>query len=237
LIGQPGSAMYYGSSTDLLGFLIARIERASLGEVLKRRIFDPLGMQDTGFMVPRETRYRRSAAYGFNDEGRLTKQLERRNVFVAERPEDMAYESGGAGLWSTLDDYLKFARLFVGDGSVDGVRLLRPETLAKMVTNQLTDEQRAVSGWLGRKTFAVGLGFGLGVSVVLETNKADFMRRGNVGTVSWPGAFGGWWHADPKDKSVLIFLAQNMVDLPQMAKGIGLGVWGAIETFQSLALR
>jgi CubicO group peptidase (beta-lactamase class C family) len=75
----------------------------------------------------------------------------------------------------------------------------------------------------------------LGVSVVLETDKTDLMRRGSVGTVSWPGAFGGWWQADPEDGSVLIFLAHNMVDPAQMAKGIGLGVWAAIETFQTLA--
>ena len=118
---------------------------------------------------------------------------------------------------------------------MDGVRLLRPETLAAMMTNQLTDSQRANSVLLGQKPFAVGRGFGLGVSVVLETDKADFMRRGSVGTVSWPGAFGGWWQADPKEGSVLIFLAHNMVDLAQMAKGIGLGVWGAIDTFQTLA--
>jgi len=144
----------------------------------------------------------------------------------------MAYESGGAGLWSTIDDYLTFARLFIGNGEVDGVRLLRPETLAMMVTDQLTDTQPVKPGWLGLQP---GRGFGLGVSVVLETNKADFMRRGSVGTVSWPGAFGGWWQADPQDASVLIFLAHNMVDMAQMAKGIGLGVWGAIDTFQMLA--
>ena len=235
LIGQPGSAMYYGCSTDLLGLLIARIEGAPLGEVLKRRIFDPLGMKDTSFLVPREKRARRAAAYGFDEEGRLTKRVTRSGVFVSERPDDMAYESGGAGLWSTLDDYLNFARLFLGDGKVDGVRLLRPETLAAMMTNQLTDSQRANSILLGQKPFAVGRGFGLGVSVVLETDKADFMRRGSAGTVSWPGAFGGWWQADPKDGSVLIFLAHNMVDLAQMAKGIGLGVWGAIDTFQTFA--
>jgi CubicO group peptidase (beta-lactamase class C family) len=242
LIGQPGSAMYYGRSTDLLGLLIARIEGTSLGEVLRRRIFEPLGMKDTSFLVPREKRDRRAAAYGFDDEGRLTKRpiwggttVAERPV-VAERPDDMAYESGGAGLWSTTEDYLNFARLFVGNGEVDGVRLLRRETLAKMVTNQLTDSQRANSGYLGRKPFAVGRGFGLGVSVVLETDKSDLMRRGGVGTVSWPGAFGGWWQADPNDSSVLIFLAHNMVDREQMAKGIGFGVWAAIEKFQTLAM-
>jgi len=235
LVGQPGSAMFYGQSTDLLGFLIARIEGDTLGAVLKRRIFDPLRMKDTSFLVPREKRHRRSAAYGFDEEGRLSKRVTWSGVVVAERPEDMAYESGGAGLWTTLDDYLSFARLFLGDGEVDGVRLLRPETLAAMMTNQLTDSQRANSVLLGQKPFAVGRGFGLGVSVVLETDKADFMRRGSVGTVSWPGAYGGWWQADPKDGSVLIFLAHNMVNLAQMANGIGLGVWGAIDTFQTLA--
>ena len=233
LVDQPGSAMYYGKSTDLLGLLIGRIEGAPLGEVLKRRIFDPLGMKDTSFLVPREKRARRAAAYGFDDDGRLTKRVNRSGVFVSERPDDMAYESGGSGLWSTIDDYLNFARLFLGDGEVDGVRLLQPETLAMMVTNQLTASRPANPGWLGLN--AVGRGFGMGVSVVLETDKTDFMRRGSVGTVSWPGAWGGWWQADPEEGSVLIFLAHNLVDLAQMAKGIGLGVWDAVDTFQTMA--
>jgi CubicO group peptidase (beta-lactamase class C family) len=235
LIGQPGSAMYYGRSTDLLGLLLAGIEGMPLGAVLKKRIFDPLGMKDTSFLVDPERRGRRAAAYGFNDEARLIRRATWGGVVVAERPRGMTYESGGSGLWSTVDDYLKFARLFVDDGEVDGVRLLHPETRAMMVANRLTDSQRANSGWLGRKPFATGRGFGLGVSVVLETDKTDLMRRGSVGTVSWPGAYGGWWQADPAESSVLIFLAHNMVDLAQMAKGIGLGAWSAIDTFQTLA--
>ena len=101
--------------------------------------------------------------------------------------------------------------------------------------NQLTEAQGAQTRLLGQKPFAVGRGFGLSVSIVLQTESSDFMRRGSVGTVSWPGAFGGWWQADPNDGSVLIFLAHNMVDLAQMAKGVGLGVWSAIESFQALA--
>jgi CubicO group peptidase (beta-lactamase class C family) len=232
LIAQPRSAMHYGNSTDLLGLLIARIEGASLGQVLRRRIFEPLGMVDTGFWVPPEKRNRRAAAYGFDEQGRLMKRLTWGGVVVEERPEQMAYESGAVGLWSTLDDYLKFARLFLGDGEVDGIRLLRPETLRKMMTNQLTDEQRANSVFLGRKPFAVGRGFGLGVSVVLEQDKSDMFRRGNPGTVSWPGAYGGWWEADPGANTAFVFLAHNMVDLAQMAKGIGIGVWALIDDVQ-----
>jgi CubicO group peptidase (beta-lactamase class C family) len=237
LIAQPGTAMNYSCATDLLGFLLARIEGESLGAILRRRIFGPLKMKDTGFVVPQEKWSRRSPAYGFDDAGHLIKRVTwGRNIVVAERPAGMAYESGGQGLWSTVDDYLKFARLFLGDGEVEGVRLLRPETLKMMMTNQLTDTQRANTVLLGQKPFAVGRGFGLGVSVVLETEPKDFMRRGNMGTVSWPGAFGGWWQADPKEGSVFIFLAHNMVDLAQMAKGIGLGVWAAIEAFQTAAM-
>jgi CubicO group peptidase (beta-lactamase class C family) len=125
LIDQPGAGFHYGRSTDLLGLLLARMEDAALGDVLKRRIFDPLGMKDTCFSVPPEKRDRQAGMYGFDKAGRLTKRLTATgNSTLPERPVDMAYESGGGGLWSTLDDYLAFARVFVGAGAVDGVRLL-----------------------------------------------------------------------------------------------------------------
>jgi CubicO group peptidase (beta-lactamase class C family) len=232
LIAQPGTAMTYGTATDLLGLLIARIERAPLGAVLARRIFDPLGMGDTSFLVPPEKRNRQAAAYGFDEQGRLEKCLTRDGVFLEERPEHMAFESGGAGLWSTVDDYLKFARIFLSGGEVDGTRLLRPETLARMITNHLGGEC-VIPGWIGLSSER---GFGLGVAVILKPNDADMTRRGSEGTVSWPGAFGGWWQADPKENSVFVFLAHNIVNLAQMAKGIGLGVWAAIGDAQRLAL-
>jgi CubicO group peptidase (beta-lactamase class C family) len=148
----------------------------------------------------------------------------------------MTFESGGQGLWSTLDDYLAFARAFVGRGAVDGRRLLQPETFAMMASNQLTPDQRASARMLARPVFAAGHGYGMGVAVVMEPEKADPLRcRGGGGTVGWPGAFGGWWQADPTDNSVLIFLAHNMVELHQMARGIGLGVWSAIGKFHELS--
>src|SRR4029077_20944887 len=125
---------------------------------LKRRIFDPLGMNDTSFLVPPDKRDRRSSAYGFTDEGQLIKRTARSGIFVEERPAEMTYESGGQGLWSTVEDYLRFARLFLGDGAVEGVRLLRPEMLARMMANQLTEVQRASTRLLGQKPFAVGRG-------------------------------------------------------------------------------
>jgi CubicO group peptidase (beta-lactamase class C family) len=233
LIAHPGTAMTYGTAADLLGFLVARIEGEPLGAVLARRIFDPLGMTDTGFSVSREKRNRCAAAYSFDEHGRLVKCYSREGVFVEDRPEHMTFESGGAGLWSTVDDYLRFARVFLGYGEVDGVRLLRPESLARMVTNQLTQNQRVHPAWM---SFGNERGFGLGVSLILEPSDSDLARRGGKGTVSWPGAFGGWWQADPKGNSAFVFLAHNMVDLAQMAKGIGLGVWSTIADAQRLAV-
>jgi CubicO group peptidase (beta-lactamase class C family) len=238
LIDQPGATLHYGHSTDLLGFLIARMEDAPLGDVLKRRILDPLGMQDTGFTVPREKAARRAGMYGFNETGRLTKRLTAPGgSTVAERPAEMTFVSGGQGLWSTVDDYLAFARIFVGGGAVEGVRILRPETLRLMVTNQLNANQRASAEVVGMPVFVSGHGFGLGVAVVMEPEKAEaIICGGRAGAVGWPGAFGGWWQADPNDNSVRVFLAHNMLEAEQMAQGIGLGVYGAIARFQALEL-
>ncbi len=234
LIDQPGAGFHYGHSTDLLGFLLARMEGAPLGEVLKRRIFAPLGMKDTGFIVPREKRKRRAGMYGFDEAGHLTRRLTATgNSTLPERPENMTYVSGGGGLWSTLDDYLAFARLFIEGGVVDGVQLLQPETLALMTTNHLTERQHTTSSLLG-----AAYGFGLGVAVVLYPMKTNTIPcGGGVGSVGWPGAWGSWWQADPNDESVLIFLAHNMVDLDQLTLGIGYGVFDAISKFESLASR
>jgi CubicO group peptidase (beta-lactamase class C family) len=228
--------LHYGHSTDLLGLLIARIEGAPLGDVLERRIFGPLGMCDTGFTVPREKADRCARLYGFDQAGRLSARLTAPGgSTMAERPEGMAYESGGQGLWSTLDDYLAFARMFLDAGAVDGLRLLRPETLKLMTSNCLTESQRATAEVVGMPLFAAGHGFGMGVAVVIEPQKAlPIICGGGVGTVGWPGAFGGWWQADPSDKSVMIFLAHNMVERDQFEKGIGLGVYGAITQFYTL---
>jgi CubicO group peptidase (beta-lactamase class C family) len=237
LIDQPGAAFHYGISDDVLGFLIARIEETTLGAVMRRRVFDPLGMHDTHFVVPHDKRRRQAALTGFDQAGRLTTlAVAPGGHALAERPDSMTFEAGGGGLWSTADDYLAFARLFVGGGAVDGVRILRPETCALMMSNQLTSTQRADARMFGRPLFAKGHGYGMGVAVVMEPEHADVLRcRGGVGTVGWPGAYGSWWQADPNDGSVLVFLSHNMLEMSQLAQGIGLATWSAIASFHALA--
>jgi CubicO group peptidase (beta-lactamase class C family) len=235
LIDQPGATLHYGHSTDLLGLLIARIEGASLTDVLRRRIFDPLGMSDTGFVVPAEKRARRVRPFGFDDAGRLILRLTFPGT-VLERPDDMEFVSGGQGLWSTADGYLTFARLFVGGGVVDGVRLLKPETLALMTTNRLSASQRKTAEVIGLPLFDGGHGFGMGVAVVVDPTKAEpSICGGCEGAVGWPGGFGGWWRADVRDNSVMIFLTHNIVERDQFEQGIGFGVYRAITRFQALA--
>ena len=125
--------------------------------------------------------------------------------------------------------------MFVGGGSVDGVRLLRPETLAMMTANQLTERLRAAAEMLGMPAFGAH-GFGLGVAVVLDPEKAACtLCRGGIGTVGWPGAFGRWWQADPTDGSMMIFLAHNNVGPDELANGLGLGLCAAIERFHALS--
>jgi CubicO group peptidase (beta-lactamase class C family) len=236
LIDQPGAGFHYGLSTDLLGFLIARLTGMSLGTLLQRRVFQPLGMRDTGFFVPAEKRHRRAGLCGFDSDGNLTSlPAAPGDHALKERPADMSFEAGGGGLWSTVDDYLSFARQLLGDAA-NGVPVLRPETRAMMTSNQLTPEQRVAARQFGRAIFAEGHGYGMGVAVVMEPDKADAMRcRGGIGTIGWPGAYGSWWQADPTDDSILIFMAHSMADLPQMARGVGLGVWSTIAHFHSVA--
>jgi len=235
LIDQPGAGFHYGHSTDLLGLLLARMEGVPLGEVMRQQLFEPLGMTDTGFTVPAEQRHRRAKMYGFDDDGKLAERQDGPGgAFMAERPETMKFQSGGQGLWSTVDDVVRFARLFVESGAVDGVRILKPETIALMTTNRLSESQRAAARMFGQRTFA-GHGFGLGVAVVMDPGKAaSTLCNGAVGTVGWPGAFGGWWQADPVDRSVMVFLAHNAFELTQIAKGYGLGVYAAISEFHAM---
>jgi CubicO group peptidase (beta-lactamase class C family) len=233
LVDQPGAGFHYGVSSDLLGFLVARLDQAPLGEVLDKRVFAHLGMRDTGFAVSPAKQSRRAGLCGFDRDGHLVAlAMAPGGHAMSERPPAMTFESGGQGLYSTLDDYLMFARTLIGDGSP----LLRFETRTMMTSSQLTPKQRKGAQMLGQAIFAEGHSYGMGVAVVVEPEKADRLRcRGTSGTIGWPGAYGGWWQADPKDGSVLIFLSHNMLDLQQMARGIGLGVWGAIGDFHEIA--
>jgi CubicO group peptidase (beta-lactamase class C family) len=228
----PGERFHYSHSTEVLGFLVARVEGKPLGRVLRDRIFAPLGMDDTFFWCPPEKRERMAKLYRIDPE---TDRLQ--DVSYAHAEEEPAFEGGGGGLISTVDDYLKFARMMLGKGEVDGVRLLKAATVEMMTKDRLTEAQRQIP-FMGLP-FWLGQGFGLGVSVITDAEKQAWMGAGSEGAFGWPGAFGTWWQADPAEDMVLIYLIQDSMPLgpeavANMASRRGLGGRAVLPVFQKM---
>jgi CubicO group peptidase (beta-lactamase class C family) len=235
LISQPGEMFHYGRSTDLLGMLISTIEGKSLGKVMAEKIFRPLNMTDTFFAVPTNKRNRRAPNFGYDESGNLvTLETVPLKMALKERPANLEFESGGQGLWSTASDYLQFAKLFVENGSSNGVRILKQETIELMCTNQLTPAQREHSKLTGMRIFREYYGFGLGLAVALKENKyGSIPCTASIGSLGWPGAYGGWWSADPIKRIISIFLTHSMTDPKQLAQGIGFDLFEAIDIFSN----
>lgn len=234
----PGERFHYGHSTDVLGFLLARIEGRSLGEVLRARVFDPLGMGDTAFWVPAEKRGRLAALYRAPHPGRAGGLRDVSPPASDIPPPPGAFESGGGGLFSTVDDYLAFARLLLGRGAVDGVRLAEPETVDLMAANRLTARQRSLPAF--GLPFWASQGFGLGVSVITDPEKHRLMGAGAAGAFGWPGAYGTWWQADPANDAILIYLIQDAMSLSTEAVTAGpqrLAGRMVLPAFQKLTYR
>jgi CubicO group peptidase (beta-lactamase class C family) len=237
LVSHPGEVFQYGRSTDLLGILIATVEGKPLSEVLAEKILQPLGMVDTFFDVPADKKHRCAANFGFDATGKgIVPETVPLQMAAKERPSGLEYQSGGQGLWSTMADYLKVAKLFVQGGSSDGVRILQPETVQRMCSNQLTPAQRAQSTLMGAPLFQEDFGFGLGLAVAMRENPfGSIPCAGKVGSVGWPGAYGGWWSADPAQQTIAIFLTHSMAEPTQLAQGIGFDLYEAIGGFAELA--
>jgi CubicO group peptidase (beta-lactamase class C family) len=214
--------------------LISTIEGKKLGKVMEEKIFNPLGMTDTFFDVPNDKRNRCASNFGFDESGNVvTLETVPLKMAFKERPPDLEFEAGSGGLWSTIGDYLQFAKLFVENGSSDGIQILKPETIRFMCSNQLTDYQRKHSILLGSAMFREYYGFGLGLAVLLKENKGSMPCAGSIGSVGWPGAYGGWWSADPVKKAVSIFLTHSMTELKQLTQGIGFEMYEAIDIFSN----
>jgi len=183
---QPGEKWTYGLNTDMLGYLVEVLSGMSFDEFLRKRIFDPLGMKDTYFYLPKEKHTRLVPLY--QDENGPVKKVSGTiydNVDPSYPSTAGKYFSGGAGLSSTVEDYAKFLQLFLQGGQYNNVRLLSRKTVELMLTNQLEKIDNNI-----------GLGFGL------ETPKNDYLSPCSIGTFSWGGAFNTQYWADPKEKLI-----------------------------------
>lgn len=227
----PGERFNYGHSIDVLGFIVGRAAGSNLRQALRELVFAPAGMEDTDFWIPPARRSRAAGFYYSRAVGDFT--AVEMSSFVPTAPK--SYSSGGQGLVSTPADYLRFARLLLGGGTIDGRRVLKEESVKHMVTDQLTREQRLIAAF-GDPKYWDRWGQGLGMTVLRDPALAG--TRAGAGSFGWGGAFGGWWQADPTRNAILLWMQQCLPappipGTPPSTRGIP-GTKG-LQEFQKLA--
>jgi CubicO group peptidase (beta-lactamase class C family) len=202
---QPGESWLYNAGSEILSVLIPRVAGRTLGELLRERIFTPLGMKDTAFHVPADQHYRFTTAYVQDN---AAKQLKVFDPPVTGRfSSPPVFENGAAGLVSTVDDFNAFAEMMLNGGSLGSVRVLSRESVSLMTTNHImADEKRESQLFLGS---ARGWGFGLSVFTGLDDPNASPGRFG------WDGGYGTSWYSDPQAQLTGILLTQRIMDSPK----------------------
>ena len=207
-MAQPGERWMYHVSADVLGVLIGRVLGQSLGTFMRERVFDPLGMKDTGFHLPFGKIERLPACYFFN---RQTNSLDLYDDAAnsAWQPEP-SFESGGGGLVSTIDDYFAFCRMMLNKGRYGREQILSRATVELMTSDQLTPEQRAGSEIF----FGANRSWGLGMAVEIKRDEI-FRTPGRFG---WDGGLGTSAYADPAEGMIGILFTQRMMDSPEPPK-------------------
>lgn len=199
---QPGEMFLYSVATDVLGLVIERIEDRTLGDVLSRRVLAPLGMEDTGFMVPASALSRLTDAWADSAKhGRFVYDAADDSLWSAPPP----IEAGGAGLASTTADYLRFCRLFLGGGAVESTRLLASSTVEEMARNQLPGGSNLSAGrglFTGPGFRRVGHGLGLAVMLPGKSGAPP------AGELHWGGVFSTAFSIIPSHGMSILFMTQ-----------------------------
>lgn len=202
---QPGTAWDYGVSTDILGRIVEVTSGLRLDQFFHERILRPLKMNDTHFYVPPQKRDRLAGLYTLDDQRRLSRVTNTpvkagflkfsADYCIAEQER---FFSGGGGLVSTAPDYLRFLQMLLQQGELDGHRILQPETVAQMTSNQIGSMTLPVPGH--------GDGFGLGVGVV--TDRGASADEFSAGSYSWGGIFNSYYWVDPQEQLIGVLMTQ-----------------------------
>jgi CubicO group peptidase (beta-lactamase class C family) len=207
LIYQPGERWMYDTGSDVLGVLIARAAGQDLETFLRERLFEPLGMKDTGFSVPTAKIDRLATSYWTNPASGARGVYDEAECGEWSRPP--AFPSAAGGLVSTVDDYLAFGRMLLNRGRHGAQRILSRPSVEAMTADQLTPEQKALSGFV--PGFWDSRGWGFGMSVIT--------RRDGVAAVpgrfGWDGGLGTSWSTDPTEELVGILMTQGMWASPR----------------------
>jgi CubicO group peptidase (beta-lactamase class C family) len=202
LVCQPGTCWHYSASVDIQALLVERFSGQPFAEFLQQRLFKPLGMKDTSFYVPEQKKERLASIYELQQDDSFKRLDDEENFGYNTREWPMTW--GGAGLVSTLDDYMRFARMLLNEGELDGVRILRPETVRLMAADSMpatvTDKQ-----WLLNKG---QIGFGIDFAVRIAPPAGPEESSGAVGEFFWDGKANTLFWVDPKNNIAAVTLTQ-----------------------------
>lgn len=204
---QPGSAWRYSLSMDLQGAIIERLTGQNLADFMREAIFAPLGMVDTDFYVPEAKLPRLATLYHMYFVSELT--VLDHPGFVRDPKVVPKVASGGGGLYSTLDDYARFAQMLLNQGELGGLRILQPASVALMTANHLPDAiiQRGVIA--GAQRIGPGRGYAFNGAVFYDPEAAG--SPVGRGTYQWDGASGVWFWIDPENDLLFVGLIQRMM--------------------------
>jgi CubicO group peptidase (beta-lactamase class C family) len=210
LIEQPGERWIYSVASDLQGYIIERISGEPLDVFFKKRIFDRARMIDTGFFVPPENVSRLAPIYARElKDGKLVDV----SSYVGDFTKPPTLRLGGGGLLTTASDYARFCQMLLNGGEIDGVRIVRAETVALMGTNLLPADVWVSFDGAGGAVQRKGLGYGLGVAVVADPSALGTPQ--GEGTIGWGGAGGTIFWVDRKNDLFFVFMIQRFLGFEQ----------------------
>ncbi len=226
---EPGTRWHYSVSVDVQGRLVEVISGMRFSEFLQQRIFEPLGMEDTSFIVPQDKTARLAQIYSpkgtpsdmataFLSRNTSTELVVSDDQINVNYREGATFESGGGGLVSTAADYMRFSQMMLNGGELDGVRLLSPKTVELMTTNHLGDMPM---GFRRR-----GVGFGLGFAVALDLGEIG--ELGSAGEYNWGGAAGTRFWIDPQEQLIGVFMVQSIPHRTRLANQFKLLTYQAL---------
>jgi CubicO group peptidase (beta-lactamase class C family) len=222
---QPGTRWSYGISVDVQAALVERLAGQPFQEYVKQHVLDPLGMRETRWYVPESDRARFAAIYQRDASGaRVTHAPD--STAKAYNTNHWALFTGASGLTSTLDDYLRFARMLLNGGELDGARILRPETIRLMATNHLPATVRD-SSFLTSKG---QVGFGIDFAVRVAPPKSAAENNGTVGEFFWDGAASTLFWVDPAHQLTAVLFTQVVPFDARLHKVFRDAVYGPITT-------
>jgi CubicO group peptidase (beta-lactamase class C family) len=209
LLYQPGTRWVYSASMDIQGYIVEKLSGQSLPDFMHEYIFAPLGMNDTGFFVPQNKRNRFATLYGENDKGELVPSPAPSGAGLGDYTAQPTMPSGGGGIITTAQDYMRFAQMLLNLGELDGVRILAPSTVQLMTSNHLAPNLMTGEFSIGPETIRPGMGWGYDCAVFTDPAQADEIV--GKGTFFWLGAADTWFWVDPTNDLIFVGMTQHMI--------------------------